>query len=107
MKLVINRCWGGFSISRAAAEYMAARGHEDATDALERKGGPAGWFGFICRAHELRTHPLLVEAVEVLGNQANGEHAVLKVIEIPDDVEWYINDYDGMETVHEVHRTWS
>ena len=27
--------------------------------------------------------------------------------EIPDDVEWEIDDYDGIETIHEVHRSWS
>ena len=30
MKIVINRCYGGFSISRKAAEFMAARGNERA-----------------------------------------------------------------------------
>jgi hypothetical protein len=28
------------------------------------------------------------------------------VIEIPDDVEWIIVDYDGMEHIAEKHRTW-
>jgi len=30
----------------------------------------------------------------------------LKVVEIPDDVEWRIHDYDGAEHVYEKHRTW-
>ena len=25
---------------------------------------------------------------------------------IPDDVEWYVEEYDGIEWVAEVHRTW-
>ena len=33
--------------------------------------------------------------------------AELRVIKIPDDVKWYIDEYDGMEWVAEIHRTWS
>ncbi len=35
-----------------------------------------------------------------------GPHSELKVVEIPDDVEFFIKDYDGMEHVAEKHRTW-
>jgi hypothetical protein len=32
----------------------------------------------------------------------------LKIVEIPDDVKWYIHEYDnGVESVHEEHRIWS
>jgi hypothetical protein len=55
---------------------------------------------------EQRTHPLLVKVVEALGNRANGSHARLVVVEIPDGVEFEIKDYDGMETIHEKHRSW-
>jgi len=27
-------------------------------------------------------------------------------VEVPDDVVWTIENYDGMETIHEKHRTW-
>ena len=36
MKIVINNCYGGFSISRKAAEFMAARGNERARLELEQ-----------------------------------------------------------------------
>jgi len=49
----------------------------------------------------------LVQAVETLEKAANGRYANLKVVEIPDDVEWTIEEYDGSEWVSEVHRTWS
>lgn len=54
-----------------------------------------------------RDDPDLVAVVEELGKQANDQFADLKVIEIPDDVEWQIQEYDGYEHVAEVHRTWS
>lgn len=53
-----------------------------------------------------RKHPLLVQVVEELGEAANGCHASLKVVEIPDDVEFEIDKYDGLEHVAETHRTW-
>lgn len=53
-----------------------------------------------------RNDPLLVRVVEEMGSAADGPCASLKVIEIPDDVAWVIEDYDGSEHVAETHRTW-
>ena len=53
-----------------------------------------------------RDHPLLVKVVEELGKKANGQHADLEVVEIPDDIEYEIDEYDGIETIREKHRTW-
>lgn len=54
-----------------------------------------------------RDDPVLVQVVEELGELANGRHAELKIVDIPDDVEWQIDEYDGSEWVAEKHRTWS
>ena len=54
-----------------------------------------------------RNDAALVQTVEEMGEAANGRHAYLKIVEIPDDVEWEIDEYDGLEWVAEVHRTWS
>ncbi len=116
MKVVINKTWGGFSISREAAEYMAEHGSERAKRELlsspkkMSKKELSGWYGYghvegMDGGYE-RTDPLLVEAVEVLGEKANGQYASLRVVEIPDDVEWYIHNYDGIESIHEKHRSW-
>jgi hypothetical protein len=48
----------------------------------------------------------LVKTVEALGEDANGICAKLEIVEIPDDVEWQIEEYDGQEWVAEKHRTW-
>jgi hypothetical protein len=53
-----------------------------------------------------RDDTILVEIVESMGDKSFGSFAKLKVIEIPDDVKWQIDDYDGDEWVAEVHRTW-
>ena len=53
-----------------------------------------------------RDDPVLVQVVEEMGQDASGRFAELKVVDIPDDVQWEINEYDGMEMVREVSRTW-
>jgi hypothetical protein len=54
-----------------------------------------------------RDDPYLVQVVEELGSKAvSGSHASLKVITIPADVEWQIEEYDGAEWIAEKHRTW-
>lgn len=53
-----------------------------------------------------RNDPILVKVVEELGAKANGAHAQLKIVEIPDGVEYSIEDYDGSEHIAEIHRTW-
>ena len=54
-----------------------------------------------------RDDPVLVRVVEELGGENAGSlHADLKVVRIPADVDWIIQEYDGMEWIAERHRTW-
>jgi len=53
-----------------------------------------------------RHDPALIQAVEELGHKAWGQHAELVIVDIPDGVEYTIEEYDGMEHVAEAHRTW-
>ncbi len=55
----------------------------------------------------VRTHKDLISVVEKMGREADGSHANLSVVEIPDGIEWEIDEYDGVETIHEAHRSWS
>lgn len=87
MKVVINRCWGGFDLSDKAVAMFKALGGEKL---------------HCCE----RDNPILVKVVETLGEEANTEYSSLKIVEIPDDVDYYIDDYDGMETIEECHRSW-
>lgn len=54
-----------------------------------------------------RNDRVLIRVVEELGKEADSRYSELKIVEIPDDVEWQIDEYDGMEWVAEKHRTWS
>ena len=91
MKIAINKCYGGFTLSEEAYKFLG----------LEWDG-----YGRKYSDDDLRTDPKLIECVETLGEKANGRFSYLTVIEIPDDVDWEIDNYDGVETVHEVHRSW-
>jgi hypothetical protein len=102
MKIVINDCYGGFGLSKIALESYA-----------HRKGIKLGsWnqtWGFFSEFQDRdipRNDSDLISIVEDLGQLANGSSADLRVIEIPDDVEWQIEEYDGSEWVAEKHRTW-
>lgn len=55
-----------------------------------------------------RDDPDLVAVVEELGSDvASDAYGRLVVVDIPDGVQWQIEEYDGSEHVAEVHRTWS
>lgn len=107
MKVVINRRYGGFELSDIAMEELA-----------KRKGWLTNrdmynYMSLITNNDEElyccdipRDDLDLVAIVESLGEKANGRYSYLKVVEIPDDVNWYIDEYDGMESITERHRTW-
>jgi hypothetical protein len=59
------------------------------------------------RERDIQRHdPALVQTVEEMGDEANGTYAELKVVDIPDDVDYVVEEYDGMEHIAEAHRTW-
>ena len=91
MKIVINTCYGGFGLSKEALALFNERTGTVITYDIEIK----------------RNDPILVEIVEQLGESANGHLAELKVVEIPDDVVWGIEEDDGHEWIAEKHRTWN
>jgi hypothetical protein len=95
MKVVINGCFGGFGLSKAALERF------------EELGGVTMYTttGIPYIYDIKRDDPALVQTVEELGKLANDQYAELVVVEIPDDAEWYIAEYDGNEWVAE-GRTW-
>lgn len=90
MKIVINTCFGGFGLSDdALAYYHELSGSTAASYDIERND------------------PHLIHVVETLGVDAEDSYSDLKIVEVPDDVQWEITYYDGLETVREISRTWS
>jgi hypothetical protein len=115
--IVINRCHGGFGLSHEATmlyselaklnlkpvegTYFKVTGFDYYIDGNEKDE----FFWYDNRLK--RDDPDLVSVVRKLGDKANSRFADLKVVEVPEDVEWEIHEYDGMEWVAEKHRTWS
>lgn len=93
MKVVINGCYGGFGLS------------DKATDLYKELAATEYTYDFEWNLKN-RNDANLVKVVEMLGEEANGDFAELKIVEIPDDVNWTVLNYDGWEWVAEVHRTW-
>ncbi len=151
MKIVINNCFGGFSLSAEAMKQLVIR-KSNCMEAMTPKafyGGESETYkfqndwetswqkdfekyidigdGFMSEENwaysvlkdgilymlkdrsdaEVRTDKDLVDVVELLGKEANGSCANLKIVDIPDGIEFYIHDYDGNEHVAEAHKTWS
>jgi hypothetical protein len=139
MKIVVNRCWGGFGLSHEATmlyaklsgfklyaftEYRDAAGNLDFDRLVEwdgkgekpslvhyskakSRGGKIANESYFSDRDIPRDDPKLVEVVETLGSKrASSLMGELVVREIPDGTNWEIDDYDGMETIHEVHRSW-
>jgi hypothetical protein len=92
-KIVINTCVGGFNLSATAETLYCA--YADITPQKFSR-------------HDIdRDSPILLQVIEQLGiDECHGKYASLKIVEIPDDVEWGIEEYDGKEHVAEAHRTW-
>lgn len=109
-KIVINTCYGGFSVSHTAFLRLRELGQQDALqeqDHGEHHIGPREpSLNRFC-SQVPRDDLKLIQVVEELGVQGNGHCADLKIVAIPPDVKWEIQGRDGIELVSEVHRQWS
>ena len=137
MKVILNKCFGGFGVSQEAYElYAKKKGIELFAYKLEIVSGKPIYiktdtgssiftinftkdFGDYIELSddnsekyclELRDNhredPALIEVVEELGKRANSRFSELVVVDIPDGMEYEIDDYDGIETLHQKVRKW-
>lgn len=113
-KIAINTAIGGFGISKQAFEMLIDMENPGAVEEAhlleEFKKNELMHnlnCGFPCW-NISRDDPQLIEVIEHLGEKANSDGCKLKIVEIPDDVEWYIfEDECGEESIHEKHRIWN
>lgn len=101
MKIAINDCYGGFVVSKAVYEELGMK--------WDGYGYPSNKdFGIEDNNYRAyRSHPKLIQAIEKIGcKKASGKLAKIRIAEVPDDAKWYIDDYDGIETINEEHRSW-
>lgn len=81
MKIVVNKCFGGFWLSKKDCEYL-------------------GEMPFIYNSYNRRTDERLVKCVESLGHDASDKYANIVIVDIPDNATDYrIEEYDGREKV--------
>ncbi len=91
-KVVINTCHGGFGLSaKAERKYRELACIADADFHSQ---------------HIPRDDEHLIAVVELMGSEASNKYSDLKIVDVPDDVNWYVEEYDGREWVAERHRTW-
>lgn len=119
MKVAINKCFGGFGLSdEGFARILEMKGIEFETvetgssllgKQFWRKGMVDQDDGYLYEGtffSENRSDPELIATLEEMGEAAWGWAAEIEIVEVPDDVKYYISEYDGIETIHEEHRTW-
>lgn len=51
-----------------------------------------------------RYDPCLIRVVEELGDRVNNSHSFLTIVEIDDDTDWIIQEYDGYEWISRDHK---
>ena len=131
MKLILNKCYGGFDVSKEAYMLYAKKKGltlylyesnfvdrkfiwkktkndnsifrnyftKDMGDNVEISN--EDYEKYCLYLHdEYRKDPVLIEIVEELGDKASGRHGELKVVEIPDNCYYKIDEYDGIETLY-------
>jgi len=138
MKIAVNKCYGGFSLSYDAMKRLSELkgykiycyrqtkyNYKDGIDEYKKIDIPNKNDLFIYYFSEdlgettnelrgqllsqsdiIRNDPDLIQVIEELGNKANGKCANIRVVDIPDDINWEIEEYDGSEWISECHRTW-
>ena len=113
-KVVYNNCYGGFGLSHdAVLLYAGLAGFEISW--IEKwslkhyfKGSADGMsleeaykkLKDFSPSNLDRHDPILVEVVETLGKDANGQCADLRIYELSGN-KYRIDEYDGNESVHE------
>lgn len=139
MKIVINKCFGGFGLSKDAIielhrlkdphieeitpkEYFGdeeySKSEEYRKQHYDTCGLPLVDGKILLDNHRCdynakkgeeyspRACKLLVFVVNKLKEKANGKCAKLEIVKIPKDIKFEIDEYNGVETIHEKHRSW-
>lgn len=117
MKVVINKCWGGFGLSTDAVEWLMKNKNWKAVPEDSKKDGKITewthpdsikmWGKYSANTYGIkRDDKDLVAVVEALGEKANSAHASLKIVKIPNGIKWEIDEYDGQESINEQYRSW-
>ena len=106
-KVVLNSCYGGFSLSKEAIQMLIDKHGLDIDSEYGFVDNED--FRIVDEKYEAyRMDKRLISVVEELGvDAASGAHADLRIVVVPDEVVevhgWHIEEYDGCESVHQSH----
>lgn len=129
MKIVLNKSFGGFCVSKEGYELYAKKLNKEIYvyryygNNLYKKANEIDGFCFtmcftkdfgevakisdedyekyhIFLDREHRQDEILIEVVEELKDKASGRYGDLRIVEIPDNYFYKIDEYDGMETLY-------
>ena len=111
-KIVINEDFEGLNLTEKAVKRLIELGCEEVLQEweflkkyLEQSLGKVNFDLLVLSNPSIkRDNKLLVQVIEELGEEASEE--TLKIIEIPDNVEWHLVSSKGSEWIAEKHRTW-
>ena len=117
MKVAINVGYGGFVLSdemfeailhRKGIKFQSVRLITGTPFLDYYKAGmlndPAGYLSPESFIND-RADPDLIAVIEEMIADVD-DISSLKVVEIPDDIKWHIEQYEGWEHVAEDHKTW-
>jgi len=97
-KIVLNRRPHTFSrLTESDAIWLHKKGYKDLAEELKKNDFDV--------AEKLRTHAGLVDLVETQPETSSYIDR-FTVVEIPDDVDWFLGGKSGQEKIIEEHRTW-
>ena len=100
MKIIINRGIGPFRLSQKVLTEL--KRHE--CKSVVREKTKYSFRGF--DIDSVRYDPLVIKTVEKIGPVFSGDRCILKVVDIPEGVSYYIHSDNNKESVHESHRVW-
>jgi 7-cyano-7-deazaguanine synthase len=118
-KVVINKKIGGYGLSNEVIIWLYEQGDEhiavfkydekwkDFEDGIIIENNGIKYILFDEHNKETRDCPLLVKCVELFKEKSNNQFSHLKVVEIPEDIEYIVEEGDtGIEWIAENHRIW-
>ena len=107
-KVVINKCFGGFTLSKKAVEWLEERGVFNTPDLQDELKRTKAWMKQTLDSYNpndmgiARDNHLLVECVEVLKKDAFYRGVNKLVVEEVDgtlDKDFFIREHDGYERI--------
>ncbi len=121
MRILVNRCYGGFKLANTVFERLIELGFPSITEEQKKNedfdseelkilifdeqttfGSKYMILENSYEEEDLRIHPLVIQVVEELGKEAYGSNTKLVIEQIPDDVkEIHLHDDNGYEKVYD------